>query len=68
MKERRLGLQDVLSKTKPPVIQFTIGGHWRVWTAYNPELTLGTYIQLEPDGSMRHTIVNPDFSETLQWL
>lgn len=65
----RLGLVDTLSKTKPPVLQWLQSdGLWRVWTMYNPTLTLGTRIVLNGDGSLRRITTLPDGTETLQGL
>lgn len=62
MRERRLGLQAVLSKTKPPVLQFLPGQGWRVWTAYNFNLSAGTYISLGDTGLMERVTIAPDGS------
>lgn len=53
----RLSLTNI-SISKPPFLEWN-GGFWRVWTAYNPTLTSGTYTWLCADGSMvRETIQN----------
>jgi len=53
----RLGITNI-SVTKPPFLEWT-GGFWRCWTAYNPSVTSGTYIELQSNGQMeRVTIQN----------
>jgi len=58
-KEVRFGLFDPVSKSKPPFLQW-IGGQWRLWTAYNPSLTEGTYVILNQDGSLTRITQLPD--------
>lgn len=56
----RLGLTDI-SISKPPIAEFH-NGTWRIWTAYNPTLTKGTFVSLEADGKMSQCTINPDDS------
>jgi len=68
MKERRLGLIDAASRSKPPVLQFLPQDGWRLWTTYNQELTKGTYIALHSDGTMQRVSVHNDYTQTIQPL
>lgn len=65
-KEVRLGLSNVFSQSKPPVLQFNPQvGHWRLWTAYNPTLELGTFIDLLPNGQLHRVTIKPDFTSSV---
>ena len=65
-REVRLGLSQVFSQSKPPVLHFDPKhGCWRLWTAYNPDLTLGTYIDLLPNGQLHRVTINPDFTSSV---
>ena len=63
MKHRRIGLQHGL--TKPPILEWN-GNVWRVWTAYNSTLSLGTFIELDELGNAVITTIKPDGTESLQ--
>lgn len=64
----RLGLLGV-SVSKPPIIEFDHASNlWRVWTAYDTRLEMGTYIELQPLGVMQRVTVNPDDSLTITTL
>lgn len=66
MTSRRIGLA-VSPQSKPPVLQFQ-DGHWRLWTAYNADLTHGTYIGLASDGKALQVTIRPDGTRDLQTL
>lgn len=64
-KHIRLGLTDI-SISKPPIAEYH-EGTWRIWVAYNPSLSQGTFISLNPDGKMFRVMINalgqPSISE-----
>ena len=33
---------------------------WQLWVHHNAQLTLGTYLRLEPDGGIERVVVRPD--------
>lgn len=62
-KEIRLGLSNVFSQSKPPVLHFDPQhGRWRLWSSYNATLDKGTYIDLFPDGRMQRVTIRNDFT------
>jgi len=60
MAPKTIGLSG-LSQTKPPFLQY-VDDAWRVWSAYNSQLTLGTFILLNNDGTAQRCTINPDNS------
>jgi len=59
LKEIRFGIVDPISKSKPPFLQW-IGGQWRLWLAYNPTLTEGTFLILNDNGTITRRTILPD--------
>ena len=53
---RRIGLAQ---SSKPPIIEYD-GITWRVWTAYNSDLSFGTAIVLDADGTATLETIEPD--------
>lgn len=62
-KPTRIGLATS-SRSKPPVLQYR-DGCWQLWTAYNPDLTHGTYFALFSNGECSRVTIHPDDTETV---
>lgn len=53
---RRIGLAQ---SAKPPILEFD-GTTWRVWTAYNSDLSLGSAVVLDSNGIATLETIEPD--------
>lgn len=51
----RFGLEGI-SITKPPFLEWK-DGSWRVWTAYNTDLSAGTYFELTQSGNINRVTI-----------
>jgi len=64
----RLGL-DPSSRTKPPVIEYDWQtAQWRVWTAYNPSLSVGTFFALRDRGVIERRTIARDGMVSVTFL
>lgn len=62
MTRRRIGLAHGASK--PPILEWD-GSVWKVWTAYDPRLEHGTFIELDELGNAVMTTIHPDNTVSL---
>lgn len=58
---RRIGLFQTAQKQQPFAEFDRANNWWRIWLAYNPDVTSGTYLLLYPTGAVdRFTVRDGD--------